>query len=174
MSDDINNLIYNDPRKLNKCFTILKKSSELTIDDFNSMYNILIKNLKQIFIDFKENPNDKKMWIDSIKNNEYMFVITYDKGKLSGFLEYVVKGNECFLSEIQIDDEHKGDKKTFKSLINKFYLNIIPNTIIKANINDENDKSKSVFTHIGMKKIDNKKYKISYKDLEKYIKKNSD
>ena len=64
--------------------------------------------------------------------------------KNSVFLKLILINLKGWYYESNIwKDEHKGDKKTFKSLINKFYLNIIPNTIIKANINDENDKSKS-------------------------------
>ena len=148
---------------------ITKKSSELTTIDFDSMYDILIDNLKKIFADFQEKENDKEVWLNSIKSNDYKFILVYDEEKLVAFLEYFIKSGKCYLAEIQISDKCKGDHKTFRTLMNELYLAVNKNLKIRCYINKKNLKSQSVFTHVGMKKVDDKYYEMDYETLENYI-----
>lgn len=148
----------------------IRLSKELTNTELNIMYNIIINNLEKIFDNFESTDDDKIIWMDSIKNHDYNFILAYDCGNLVGYLEYIKLDDGYFISEIQIDDDHKGDRKTFKLLIKQFYNIIFKDKNIKifANINKENKKSVDVFTHIGMKHIENKLYQINSNDLGKW------
>ena len=148
---------------------IQKKSSELTQDDINIMYNILINNLASYIPNFEEKEDDKERWVNSILKNDFNFILVYDNDVLIAFLEYCYADDCVYISEIDIDDNHKGDNNTFYELMNAFYQSIDDSYTIRGHINDSNSKSIGVFTHLGMKKIDNKKYEMTYSDLEKYI-----
>ena len=144
---------------------------DLTDIELDKMFKIIISNLYKIFDDFKEKEGDRERWTNSLKTSDINIILIYDTD-LIAYIEYIDKKDYYILSEIQIDDEHKGDGKTFRTLLTEFYNAIKPSSIIKCHINDKNKKSFNTFNNIGLKKIDKELYELSYDGLEKYVKGN--
>lgn len=141
------------------------------------MYNILIENLFITYPDFlkEKNKHDNKenydMWTNMIKETKNYKVITYtENNKVVGFLNYSIIEGNLWISEVQIKNDYK-NKGILKKLIKKFVLldEIKKYDSITIHINDRNNVSKKVFTHIGFKPTSNTLYKISMKDIIKWL-----
>ena len=141
------------------------------------MYNILIENLFITYPDFlkEKNKHDNKenydMWTNMIKETKRYKVITYtENNKVVGFLNYSIIEGDLWISEVQIKNDYK-NKGILKKLIKKFVLldEMKKYDSITIHINDNNSVSKKVFTHIGFKPTSNTLYKISMKDIIKWL-----
>ncbi len=141
------------------------------------MYNILIENLFITYPDFlkEKNKHDNKenydMWTNMIKETKNYKVITYtENNKVVGFLNYSIIEGDLWISEVQIKNDYK-NKGILKKLIKKFVLldEMKKYDSITIHINDNNSVSKKVFTHIGFKPTSNTLYKISMKDIIKWL-----
>lgn len=153
---------------------IHKNSAYLTDLEINKMYDIIITNLKIIFDNFIEKSDDKIIWTSNIKKPICNFILCYEDD-ICAYLEYIKKENNYHICEIQIDNIHKGDGITFKKIMSEFYKIIEndQNYAITGMINDKNQKSIDVFTHIGMRNISNKLYEMNKSDLEQWLNINS-
>lgn len=141
------------------------------------IYNILIENLFITYPDFlkEKNKHDNKenydMWTNMIKETKNYKVITYtENNKVIGFLNYCIIEGDLWISEVQIKNDYK-NKEILKKLIKKFVLldEMKKYDSITIHINDNNNISKMVFTHIGFKPTSNTLYKISIKDIIKWL-----
>ena len=141
------------------------------------MYNILIENLFITYPDFlkEKNKHDNKenydMWTNMIKETKNYKVITYtENNRVIGFLNYSIIEENLWISEVQIKNDHK-NRGILKKLIKRFVLldEIKQYDSITIHINDHNNVSKKVFTHIGFKPTSNTLYKISMKDIIKWL-----
>lgn len=141
------------------------------------MYNILIENLFITYPDFlkEKNKHDNKenydMWTNMIKETKNYKVITYtENNRVVGFLNYSIIEGNLWISEVQIKNDYK-NRGILKKLIKKFALldEIKKYDSITIHINDRNNVSKKVFTHIGFKPTSNTLYKISIKDIIKWL-----
>lgn len=141
------------------------------------MYNILIENLFITYPDFlkEKNKHDNKenydMWTNMIKETKNYKVITYtENNKVVGFLNYSIIEGNLWISEVQIKNDYK-NRGILKKLIKRFVLldEIKKYDSITIHINDRNNVSKKVFTHIGFKPTSNTLYKISMKDIIKWL-----
>ncbi len=141
------------------------------------MYNILIENLFITYPDFlkEKNKHDNKenydMWTNMIKETKNYKVITYtENNRVIGFLNYSIIEENLWISEVQIKNDHK-NRGILKKLIKRFVLldEIKQYDSITIHINDCNSVSKNVFTHIGFKTTSNTLYKISIKDIIKWL-----
>ncbi len=123
-------------------------------------------------------------WVNMIRNDENYNIILYiENNKIIGLICYGYYNNELMISEIQIIEEYqyKGLVKILlKEMVKQLDLSRF-NGIVCGTIRNDNEHSKQVFTHIGMKpqEEDNlnknyKLYKISYDDLVKYLDNNKE
>ena len=141
------------------------------------MYNILIENLFITYPDFlkEKNKHDNKenydMWTDMIKETKNYKVITYtENNKVVGFLNHSIIEGNLWISEVQIKNDYK-NRGILKKLIKRFVLldEIKQYDSITIHINDRNNVSKKVFTHIGFKPTSSTLYKISMEDIIKWL-----
>ena len=67
------------------------------------LYEIIVKNLEQIYPQFKEKDDDYEKWEKNCQNNN--LIIFFEEKKPYAYLMYV----ENYICEIQIDMNHKSD-----------------------------------------------------------------
>ncbi len=102
-----------------------------------------------------------------LKMDNYKSILCYEESRLIGFINYTIYDNSIMISEVQIrkDLRNKGILKSLlKELLNQEKVDNFYGTI-----NDKNELSKLVFTHIGFDKIENNKYGITYKKMNEYL-----
>ena len=129
-------------------------------DTFEKMFSILRDNYKFLY-EIKD--DDYNVWKYDIKlNNKINTYILKDDNEISGYLQFVINDNDICISEVQVKEEYKGDKKTFNKLMKEFInlSEVEPDTIIYLHINPNNIKSKEVFTHIGFVNTSGNRYEI--------------
>lgn len=145
----------------------------------NQMYKILIENLFITYPKFlnerdkHDNKRNYEIWTNMINNTDNYKVLTYEEeNKVIGFLNFSIIEDELWISEVQIDNNYK-NKQILKKLLKKFvYLEDINKySTITIHINNDNEVSKKVFTHIGFKQINNCIYKIDLEDMKKWLNK---
>lgn len=142
-----------------------------TIDNtfLNEMHNILVENYNKI--NNKDNSSTEMYneWVNMIRTTkDYNILICLDNNLLVGFICYTYLDIGLMLSEIQIKKEYQG-KHILKNMIKNVLMNT-NNTYSKvyATINNDNTKSKEVFTHIGFKNIKGILYEIDKTNLMKW------
>ena len=118
-----------------------------------------------------DNKENYDMWTNMIKETKNYKVITYtENNRVVGFLNYSIIEGNLWISEVQIKNDHK-NRGILKKLIKRFALldEMKKYDSITIHINDNNSVSKKVFTHIGFKPTSNTLYKISMKDIIKWL-----
>lgn len=149
---------------------IYHKGNLISDIDFENMFSLLKENYKDLY-EIKQ--DDFLIWKNNVKDSDNINTyILKENNNIIGYIQYVKNENDICLSEIQIKDEYKGDKKTFKKLIRDFIIlsGITSDTIVYGNINPNNSKSKNVFTHIGFVNKNGNRYDIIGKILiDKYL-----
>lgn len=154
----------------------LYSGNEINNNILKQMYSILIDNLfitYPNFLDNKEkhdNQENQKRWFNMIKTTSNYYVILYiENNQVIGFLYFCINNNKLWISEIQIKNEYK-NKGILKKLIKKFVtLKQVKNfNSVIIHINEENNLSKKVFSHIGFKLIKESIYSINLLKLIKW------
>lgn len=154
----------------------LYSGNEINNNILKQMYSILIDNLfitYPSFLDNKEkhdNQENQKRWFNMIKTTSNYYVILYiENNQVIGFLNFCINNNKLWISEIQIKNEYK-NKGILKKLIKKFVtLKQVKNfNSVIIHINEENNLSKKVFSHIGFKLIKESIYSINLLKLIKW------
>ena len=116
--------------------------------------------------DFEGNSFNK--WVSMIRNDKNYNIILYIiDNNIVGFITYMFIEDKLCISEVQIIKEYQGKYGILKKLIKKV-LSLIDKDIkeVVLTINDNNTKSKEVFTHIGFSNIKSNWYKI---DIDKLL-----
>lgn len=136
----------------------------------NDMHNILVENYNKI--NNKDNSSNEMYneWVNMIRTTEdYNILICLDNNLLVGFVCYTYLDIGLMLSEIQIKKEYQGKHNILKNMLRNILVNT-NNTYSKvyATINNDNTKSKEVFTHIGFKNIKGILYEIDKTNLMKW------
>lgn len=113
-------------------------------------------------------------WKSMILNDPNYNIILYilDK-KIVAFICYILMKDSVCLAEIQIIKEYQGKNYIFRKILNKF-LEEIKNKkykIISATIDKDNQKSRAVFSHIGMINTKDNWFETSIETLEKWLNK---
>lgn len=154
----------------------LYSGNEINNNILKQMYSILIDNLfitYPSFLDNKEkhdNQENQKRWFNMIKTTSNYYVILYiENNQVIGFLNFCINNNKLWISEIQIKNEYK-NKGILKRLTKKFVtLKQVKNfNSVIIHINEENNLSKKVFSHIGFKLIKESIYSINLLKLIKW------
>ena len=107
-------------------------------------------------------------WVSMIRNDKNYNIILYViDNNIVGFITYMFIEDKLCISEVQIIKEYQGKYGILKKLIKKV-LSLIDKDIkeVVLTINDNNTKSKEVFTHIGFGNIKDNWYKI---DIDKLL-----
>ena len=154
----------------------LYSGNEINNNILKQMYSILIDNLfitYPSFLDNKEkhdNQENQKRWFNMIKTTSNYYVILYiENNQVIGYLNFCINNNKLWISEIQIKNEYK-NKGILKRLTKKFVtLKQVKNfNSVIIHINEENNLSKKVFSHIGFKLIKESIYSINLLKLIKW------
>lgn len=155
---------------------IINRSSELTSENVEELFSLFLRNMGQFakknkFFESIKTEFYKEKWINDILNEERLLSFRfYDNEILAGYILIIIKENENFVHEFQIDESYQGDGKTFKEMILVTVSNIPNQNDYTGNIWFVNEKSRNVFKHLGAKFIDDQ-YKIEREILNKWIKK---
>lgn len=154
-------------------FELYNYKNKIPTNKFDKIYKILInnyyKNNDKIIKDEKYY-NYKKLLLNT--NNYYILIYIIDK-KIVSFICYMYIEEGLMLSEVQIKKEYQGKLGILKIML-KYVYEICDKHKAKyvlGTINDKNEKSKQVFTHIGFKKEKGILYKIPVENLIEWINK---
>ena len=115
-------------------------------------------------------------WVEMITNTpNYNILVCKLNNEIVGFIAFMYLDIGLMISEIQIKREYQGKFKILKNMLREV-LNIsikdkFDYKYVFGTINSVNVRSQAVFTHIGFKKQKGILYRISYKNLLKWIKK---
>ena len=136
------------------------------------------KEMLEIITKFYNNVNecnysdeDCNKWVKLIRNTKDYHVLLCYKGKtLIGFINYTYMNKDVMISEVQIREEYQG-----KGVLKELLKEVINNTKRKkveyflGTISNKNNKSQSVFTHIGFKLGEDNIYRITREDLINWV-----
>lgn len=146
------------------------KMNEILNEDFIRRRGIDKYNERK---DFIENEGFE-IWKNTILNTKDYYINLYIvDNDVVAFICFQYVGEDVVICEIQIIEEYKGKDNIFRKLLLSMYDHIKDKNIknIIGYINDNNDKSRGVFTHVGMVHVEKLKYQMPYDTLVKYLKK---
>jgi hypothetical protein len=113
-------------------------------------------------------------WKSMILNNPNYNIILYilDK-KIVAFICYILMKEGVCLAEIQIIKEYQVKNSIFRKILQKFLEEIKNKNYkkISATIDKDNQKSRAVFSHIGMINTKDNWFETSLETLEKWLNK---
>lgn len=160
-------------------FELYSKNNKIPDNIAKIIHEILIDNLinreENIGKERKDFTNDEiyNKWLNMLRNeNDYYILVYYYNNEIVAFINYSYMNKGLCLCEVQIKREYQG-----KYNILRYMINHILNTTDRSKYNNvcgtigNNQRSKDVFTHIGMKHTIGHFYEISVGDLEKWINK---
>ena len=162
-------------------FEIYNSNNKIPENRYLEMNDILIKDyiLRKGLEEYKKREKIFKeegfeYWKSMILNDPNYNIILYilDK-KIVAFICYILMKDSVCLAEIQIIKEYQGKNYIFRKILNKF-LEEIKNKkykIISATIDKDNQKSRAVFSHIGMINTKDNWFETSIETLEKWLNK---
>ena len=154
-------------------FELYNYENKMPKDKYNKIYKILInnfyKNNNEIIKDEKYNN-----WVNMILNTPNYYILIYSiNNNIVGFISCIYIEEGLMLSEVQIKKQYQGKYDILRKML-KYICNICDkdkSKYVLGTINDNNEKSKHVFTYIGFKKEKGILYKISFNNLIKWINK---
>lgn len=162
-------------------FEIYDSNNKIPENRYLEMNDILLKDyiLRKGLKEYKKREKVFKgegfeYWKSMILNDPNYNIILYilDK-KIVAFICYILMKDSVCLAEIQIIKEYQGKNYIFRKILNKF-LEEIKNKkykIISATIDKDNQKSRAVFSHIGMINTKDNWFETSIETLEKWLNK---
>jgi hypothetical protein len=162
-------------------FEIYDSNNKIPENRYLEMNDILLKDyiLRKGLEEYKKREKVFKgegfeYWKSMILNDPNYNIILYilDK-KIVAFICYILMKDSVCLAEIQIIKEYQGKNYIFRKILNKF-LEEIKNKkykIISATIDKDNQKSRAVFSHIGMINTKDNWFETSIETLEKWLNK---
>lgn len=153
---------YNNINKIQK--SRYKEMHDILKTDFINRYGI------DKYSNFNEESYNK--WINMIRNDtNYNIILYIIDNKIGGFICYIIDDSKLCLCEVQIKKEYQGKYQIFRKMLNELVIDIKDKKITKvvATIDKDNEKSKKVFTHIGMVNTNKNWYEIEYNEFLKWI-----
>lgn len=162
-------------------FEIYDSNNKIPENRYLEMNDILLKDyiLRKGLEEYKKREKVFKgegfeYWKSMILNDPNYNIILYilDK-KIVAFICYILMKDSVCLAEIQIIKEYQAKNDIFRKILNKF-LEEIKNKkykIISATIDKDNQKSRAVFSHIGMINTKDNWFETSIETLEKWLNK---
>ena len=164
-------------------FEIYNSNNKIPENRYLEMNDILIKDyiLRKGLEEYKKREKIFKeegfeYWKSMILNDPNYNIILYilDK-KIVAFICYILMEDSVCLAEIQIIKEYQGKNNIFRKILQKFVEEIKNKNYkkISATIDKDNQKSRAVFSHVGMINTKNNWFKISIETLEKWLNKSN-
>jgi len=144
------------------------------------MFKIINENMNKIIPSENSSEENYKIWKNSmqkeLENEQKRWIIALYKKEIIGYFLYRVNDNKFFLDEIQIKENHQGDKITFAKLFS--YLlneNLDDNAVVYAGVHKKNSKSQDIIKKFDFIKYEetkqNFKYKTEWKSLKNILNK---
>lgn len=140
--------------------------------ELDAMAEIIAKNM--VILGVNATSNELKMWKENMqalaKRDDYFLYLIYQDGAICGFAELCEgKDGLLYLAEIQLAENVKGTRVLLKTL--QFLAaekDFERYDAVYFNINNNNDKSKNTFMHLGGVVIE-KREKTSLYRLDKQV-----
>ena len=162
-------------------FEIYDSNNKIPENRYLEMNDILLKDyiLRKGLEEYKKREKVFKgegfeYWKSMILNDPNYNIILYilDK-KIVAFICYILMKDSVCLAEIQIIKEYQGKNYIFRKILNKFLEEIKNKNYkkISATIDKDNQKSRAVFSHIGMINTKDNWFETSIETLEKWLNK---
>jgi MoaA/NifB/PqqE/SkfB family radical SAM enzyme/L-amino acid N-acyltransferase YncA len=155
-------------------FELYDNKNKVPYKRYKEMLEIIIPFYNKLLNKNYNSPELYKPWVRMIRNTKDFYVLVcLNKDRVIGFINFMYQDIGLMLSEVQIKEQYQSKHGIFKKMMREVILKSDRSKYqsIYATINPKNQKSKSVFTHIGFKNIDNRLYSISYSDLIKWLEK---
>ena len=108
-----------------------------------------------------------------LNDSSYNIILYIIDDKIKGFICYIPIDNKLCLAEVQIIKEFQGKDNTLRKMIKKLIEEVKDKKfeIVSGTIDLDNEKSRGVFSHIGMINTRKNWFEISFTDLEKWANK---
>ena len=158
-------------------FEIYNSNNKMPENRYLEMNDILRKGLEEYKKRekiFKE--KGFEYWKSMILNDpNYNIILYVIDEKIVAFICYMLIEDSVCLAEIQIIKEYQGKNNIFRKILQKFVEEIKNKNYkkIPATIDKDNQKSRAVFSHVGMINTKNNWFKISIETLEKWLNKSN-
>lgn len=113
-------------------------------------------------------------WKSMILNDpSYNIILYIVDDKIAGFICYIPIESKLCLAEVQIKKEFQGKNNTLKKMLKKLIEEVKNKNfeIVSGTIDLDNEKSRGVFSHIGMINTRKNWFEISFSNLEKWVNK---
>ena len=160
----------------NISFELYDFDNKITKKRYDPIHKILVEN--EDVITGRDNSSIEmyNKWAEMITNTpNYNILVCLIDDEVVGFIAFMYLDIGLMLSEIQIKKEYQGKYKILKNMLREVLEISIKDKFkykdVLGTISDKNIKSQEVFTHIGFKRKEGILYKISYKNLMKWIEK---
>ena len=111
-------------------------------------------------------------WKSMILNDpSYNIILYIVDDKIAGFVCYIPIDSKLLLSEVQIIKEFQGKNNTLRKILKRLIEEVKNKNfeIVSGSIAKDNDKSRGVFSHIGMVNTRKNWFEMSFSDLEKWV-----
>ena len=164
-------------------FEIYNSNNKIPENRYLEMNDILIKDyiLRKGLEEYKKREKIFKeegfeYWKSMILNDpNYNIILYVIDEKIVAFICYMLIEDSVCLAEIQIIKEYQGKNNIFRKILQKFVEEIKNKNYkkISATIDKDNQKSRAVFSHVGMINTKNNWFKISIETLEKWLNKSN-
>ena len=162
-------------------FEIYDSNNKIPENRYLEMNDILLKDyiLRKGLEEYKKREKVFKgegfeYWKSMILNDPNYNIILYilDK-KIVAFICYILMKEGVCLAEIQIIKEYQVKNSIFRKILQKFLEEIKNKNYkkISATIDKDNQKSRAVFSHIGMINTKDNWFETSIETLEKWLNK---
>ena len=162
-------------------FEIYNSNNKIPENRYLEMNDILIKDyiLRKGLEEYKKREKIFKeegfeYWKSMILNDpNYNIILYLIDEKIVAFICYMLIEDSVCLAEIQIIKEYQGKNNIFRKILQKFLEEIKNKNYkkISATIDKDNQKSRAVFSHIGMINTKDNWFEISLETLEKWLNK---
>jgi hypothetical protein len=164
-------------------FEIYNSNNKIPENRYLEMNDILIKDyiLRKGLEEYKKREKIFKeegfeYWKSMILNDpNYNIILYVIDEKIVAFICYMLIEDSVCLAEIQIIKEYQGKNNIFRKILQKFVEEIKNKNYkkISATIDKDNQKSRAVFSHVGMINTKNNWFEISIEPLEKWLNKSN-
>ena len=164
-------------------FEIYNSNNKIPENRYLEMNDILMKDyiLRKGLEEYKKREKIFKeegfeYWKSMILNDpNYNIILYVIDEKIVAFICYMLIEDSVCLAEIQIIKEYQGKNNIFRKILQKFVEEIKNKNYkkISATIDKDNQKSRAVFSHVGMINTKNNWFEISIEPLEKWLNKSN-
>ncbi len=125
------------------------------LEKLDEIFNLTYDNMNKISPSGNSKEEDYKLWkqctINQLDNKQW--ILALDEDRVVGYLFYEIKDTILNINEVQLDDSHKGDKVTFKSLLKEMInIDLSKVTSVRAVINNNNTRALHIASKMQLEK----------------------